>query len=58
VLDGVDLDRTFLYKAQFVGADLSKAKNLTQDQIDIACGDKATKLPAGLTMPTKWPCED
>ena len=41
---GATLDITSLK-----GADLSRAKGLTQSQIDIACSDKATKLPPGLT---------
>jgi hypothetical protein len=29
---------------------LSTASGLTQDQLDDACGDEATKLPSGLTI--------
>jgi hypothetical protein len=32
------------------GADLRGAKNLTQMQLDQACGDAHTKLPEGLTI--------
>ena len=31
-------------------ADLTDAKNLTQTQLDKACGDAHTKLPEGLTL--------
>ena len=31
---------------------------LTQDQIEIACGNGETKLPAGITAPASWPCGD
>ena len=45
-LDGANLDGTILN-----GADLSGAKNLTQEQLNQACGDEKTKLPEGLTIP-------
>ena len=32
------------------GADLTDARNLTQKQLDAACGDEATKLPEDLTI--------
>ncbi|WOS61367.1 pentapeptide repeat-containing protein [Sinorhizobium fredii] len=52
----IDFDRAFLFLTRIEGLDLSAAKGLTQDQVDLACGDAATKLPAGLTAPDKWPC--
>jgi uncharacterized protein YjbI with pentapeptide repeats len=52
----IDFDRAFLFLTRIEGLDLSAATGLTQDQIDLACGDAATKLPAGLTAPSKWPC--
>ncbi|AFL52865.1 pentapeptide repeat-containing protein [Sinorhizobium sp. BJ1] len=52
----LDFDRAFLFLTRIEGLDLSAAKGLTQDQVDLACGDAATKLPAGLTAPSKWPC--
>ncbi len=36
------------------GANLSSARNLTQEQINIARGDKDTKLPPDLTRPPHW----
>ena len=33
------------------GADLSGARGLTQRQLNEACGDSATRLPSGLTVP-------
>jgi uncharacterized protein YjbI with pentapeptide repeats len=42
---GADLRRT-----ELGGANLEDAKNLSQEQLDVACGDKATKLPKGLTI--------
>jgi hypothetical protein len=38
-------------RAIVVGADLSKAGDLTQEQIDVAEGDPETKLPAHLDAP-------
>jgi uncharacterized protein YjbI with pentapeptide repeats len=46
----------YLYRAEFSGVDLTVTKGLVQSQIDQACGDQATKLPAGLSAPPHWPC--
>jgi hypothetical protein len=40
------------------GANLSASKGLTQAQLDIACGSPETKLPAGLSQPKSWPCQE
>jgi uncharacterized protein YjbI with pentapeptide repeats len=37
--------------ANLSGAELAGARGLTQSQLDGACGDAATQLPAGLTVP-------
>lgn len=52
----LDFDRAFVFLARFEGVDLSDATGLTQSQLDIACGDDSTGLPAGLTRPSGWPC--
>ena len=57
-LAGASFKHTYVYWARFAGVDLSQAKDLTQAQINMACGDAQTKLPAGLTAPTQWPCTD
>jgi uncharacterized protein YjbI with pentapeptide repeats len=57
-LAGASFKHTYVYWARFAGVDLSQAKDLTQAQVDMACGDAQTKLPAGLTAPTHWPCAD
>ena len=57
-LAGASFKRTYIYWARFEGVDLSKVTDLTQAQIDMACGDAQTKLPAGLTAPAQWPCGD
>ena len=36
----------------FLGTDLTHVKGLTQSQLDVACGDAATKLPPGLKVHT------
>jgi uncharacterized protein YjbI with pentapeptide repeats len=43
-------NRANLSHANLSGANLSRAVNLTQTQLDVACGDINTKLPAGLTV--------
>jgi uncharacterized protein YjbI with pentapeptide repeats len=52
----IGFDRAFMYLTRIEGMDLSAATNLAQSQVDLACGDKSTKLPAGLKMPSNWPC--
>ena len=53
-LRAADLFEANLSGADLFGADLFGAKNLTQEQLDTACGDDDTKLPEGLTIK---PCE-
>jgi hypothetical protein len=48
-LRGANLDGADLRGADLRGANLSEAENLTQTQLDEACG-KYTKLPDGLTL--------
>jgi uncharacterized protein YjbI with pentapeptide repeats len=55
-LSGAIFKRAYLYWARFEGTDLSGVRDLTQEQLDITCGDANTKLPAGLTAPKNWPC--
>jgi uncharacterized protein YjbI with pentapeptide repeats len=47
-LTGADLTGAKLDIASLKGADLATVKGLTQDQLDTACADEDTKLPAGL----------
>lgn len=54
----IDFTNAFLFLTRIEGVDLSGATGLTQDQISLACGDNATKLPQGLQKPSEWPCED
>lgn len=49
-------DHAFMYLTRIEGLDLSAAQGLEQAQIDLACGDANTKLPAGLKAPAGWPC--
>ena len=53
----LDFANAFFYLTRLAGLDLTAATGLTQYQIDMACGDADTKLPAGLTAPAGWPCE-
>jgi uncharacterized protein YjbI with pentapeptide repeats len=49
-LFGANLTRADLTAANLAAADLSESKNITQDQLNRACGDPSTKLPPGLTI--------
>jgi uncharacterized protein YjbI with pentapeptide repeats len=51
-LDGADLTNANLTITSFKGTDLTRTKGLTQHQLDTACGDDATKPPAGLKVKT------
>jgi len=51
-LANADLSGANLSGANLSGADLSDAQNLTQTQLDKACGDVDTTLPMGLTLKT------
>ena len=55
-MTNTDLNKSWTYLSRFEGVDLSGVKNLTQEQLELACGDSDTKLPAGLVAPSKWPC--
>jgi uncharacterized protein YjbI with pentapeptide repeats len=54
-LEGANLADADLEGANLAGADLQQVRGLTQDQLKRVCGDKATKLPAGLTLPAECP---
>jgi uncharacterized protein YjbI with pentapeptide repeats len=49
-LSGADLSRANLSRANLSDANLIEAKNLTQTQLDKACGNANTNLPEGLTL--------
>ena len=55
-LAGVILTGTYTLLAHFEGTDLSETTGLRQDQLEIACGDDKTKVPADLAQPDSWPC--
>ena len=50
------LKGAFLYRARIEGLDLSNVKGLAEWQVEMACGDENTKLPAGISRPQNWPC--
>lgn len=52
----IEFGSAFMFLTRIGGLDLSAASGLQQAQIDMACGDAATKLPAGLSVPANWPC--
>ena len=49
-LDGADLTGAIFSITSIKATDLTRAKGLTQKQLDAACGDADTKVPAGLTV--------
>jgi uncharacterized protein YjbI with pentapeptide repeats len=51
-LDGADLTDAKTSITSFLGTDLRRVKGLTQKQLDVACSDEATRLPAGLKIHT------
>ncbi|MBE9126859.1 MULTISPECIES: pentapeptide repeat-containing protein [unclassified Coleofasciculus] len=52
---GVNLEGANLYNAKLQGADLNGAKNLKQEQIEKAFGNKnTTRLPENLKVPEHW----
>lgn len=57
-LSGASMTGAFLYRANIEGADLTAVKDLTQAQLEIACGNRNTKLPTGLSAPGWWPCKE
>jgi uncharacterized protein YjbI with pentapeptide repeats len=49
-LSGANLSDANLRGTNLSNADLRAAENLTQGQLDKACGNADTKLPEGLTL--------
>lgn len=50
-LDGAAFSGARLSGVNFSGASLLRARGLTQARLNQACGDEATRLPAGLRIP-------
>lgn len=51
-LDGASFTGARLTGVNFSGASLLRARGLTQARLSQACGDEATRLPAGLRIPS------
>jgi uncharacterized protein YjbI with pentapeptide repeats len=49
-LDGADMTGARTRITSFLGTDLTRVKGLTQFQLDTACGDAKTKVPAGMKV--------
>lgn len=49
-LGGVNFTGANLKNANLSGAEAATAKGLTQSQLNTACGDASTQLPAGFTL--------
>lgn len=54
LLDNADFADAYLERAVLVGASLVNARNLTQEQVQLAYGDSSTLLPASLMPPQSW----
>ena len=50
ILDDADLTGAAMAITSVKGTDLTRVKGLTQAQLDQACGDAATKAPAGMKV--------
>lgn len=50
-LDGANFSGTTLEGTNFAGASLQRATGLSQGRLNRACGDEATQLPPGLSIP-------
>ncbi|OYW93374.1 MAG: hypothetical protein B7Z13_07515, partial [Caulobacterales bacterium 32-67-6] len=50
IVTGADFRKASLDRTNISGVDLSRARGLTQSQLDDACGDNATKAPSGLVI--------
>lgn len=50
-LDGANFSGATLSGTNFAGASLERARGLTQSRLNQACGDEATQLPPGLSIP-------
>jgi uncharacterized protein YjbI with pentapeptide repeats len=53
-LSGANLSKVDLTGANLSGANLSRSRDLTQNQIEKANGDEQTKLPNHLKRPAAW----
>lgn len=51
-LGGARMSGAVITGANFSGAELDSVAGLTQAQLNTACGDAATTLPSGMTIPT------
>ena len=50
-----DVDKTNFTGAHVEGANFALATNLTQSQLESAIGDRQTRVPANLRIPSSWP---
>ena len=55
--ENFSLEGSFMFLTRIEGLDLSGSKTLKQWQINMACGNKETILPQGITTPDTWPCD-
>jgi uncharacterized protein YjbI with pentapeptide repeats len=56
-LVNVDFSGSHTFLTHFEDANLTGVTQLSQMQLEIACGNEGTQLPKGLERPVSWPCE-
>ena len=56
-LTALDMTGAYTYRTRLEGVDLRDVAGLSPIQLELACGDGATRLPGDLTAPESWPCE-
>ncbi|MFZ1815374.1 MAG: pentapeptide repeat-containing protein [Rhizobiaceae bacterium] len=54
----IDFTGAYFYLTRIENVDLSEATGISQWQADMSCGDSNTKLPADITTPQTWPCQE
>ena len=55
--ENFSLEGSYMFLTRIEGLDLSGSKTLKQWQINMACGNKETILPEGISAPDTWPCD-
>ncbi|MCH8176957.1 MAG: pentapeptide repeat-containing protein, partial [Proteobacteria bacterium] len=56
-LTDVNFLGAYTFLTRFENVDLSATSQLSQAQLDMACGNIYTQLPQGLERPASWPCD-
>ena len=57
-LMNVNFSGAYTYLTHFENVDLSMTSQLSQAQLEKACGNDKTQLPQGLERPVSWNCAE